>query len=65
MTAPAAPTVTVPPVIAVIPADLGPVEVLVRHQPWGEVEVDVRPAGSNATWTPLSMMGGSFEVRSQ
>lgn len=63
MTAPA--TTSAPPVIATVPADIAAqgVDVCVRHESWG-VEVDVRPAGSRGTWTPLSMMGGSVEVRS-
>jgi hypothetical protein len=54
-----------PPVIATVPAALAAdgVEVCVRHEEWG-VEVDVRPAGGRGTWTPIEMMGGSFEVRS-
>ena len=49
-------------VIVRAPHDLGPVEVSVRLEEWG-VEVDVRPAGTHGTWTPLQMMGGTFEVR--
>ena len=59
-------SVTTPPVPVVIvrpPTDLGPVELAVHHREWGEIEVDIRPAGSQQTWTPLQMMGGSFEVR--
>lgn len=58
-------TTAPPPVIATIPADLfpdGPIEVLVRHEPWG-VEVDVRPAGTGFTWTPVAALGGTVEVR--
>lgn len=51
-----------PPVIVTVPPELGPVEVLVRHEEWG-VEVDVRPAGTRQSWTPLSLRGGSFVVR--
>lgn len=53
---------TAPPVIVRVPPELGPVEILVRHQDWG-VEVDVRPAGTAQSWTPLALMGGTFEVR--
>lgn len=58
-------TTKAPPVIATVPAGLSSdgVEVLVRHLEWG-VEVDVRPAGTQQTWTPIRMVGGSFEVRS-
>lgn len=52
-----------PPVIVTVPADLGELEVLVRHEPWG-VEVDVRPAGTGLSWTPIGKAGGSFEARS-
>lgn len=57
-------TTTAPPVIATVPPGLSSdgVEVLVRHQEWG-VEVDVRPAGTQQTWTPIAVVGGSFEVR--
>lgn len=53
---------TAPPVIVSVPAELGPVEILIRHEPWG-VEVDVRPAGTALTWTPITLMGGTFLVR--
>jgi hypothetical protein len=55
---------TAPPVIVRVPASLGEVEVLVRHEEWG-VEADVRPAYSSQSWTPVALMGGEFEVRSQ
>lgn len=42
---------------------LGSVELAIHHQPWGDVEVDVRQAGSNETWTPLGMVGGRFYTR--
>lgn len=56
-------TTVAPPVIVRPPSHFGDVEVCVHHREWG-VEVDIRPAGSNSTWTPLEMMGGTFEVRS-
>lgn len=60
MTAPA----RIPVVIATVPGStLGDVEVCVRHETWGEVEVDVRPAGTADTWTPLTMLGGKFTTR--
>lgn len=55
--------VKIPPVIVRIPPELGPVEICVRHTEWGEVEVDVRPAHTAQSWTPLELMGGTFEVR--
>ena len=54
---------SVPPVIVRPPTDRGPVEIAVHHREWG-VEVDCRPAGTAMTWTPIQMVGGSFEVRS-
>lgn len=53
----------VPAVVLTLPAGLAgsSVQVSVQHLPWG-VEVDIRPTG-NGTWTPLSMLGGSFEIR--
>lgn len=53
-----------PPVIATVPGNLSSegLEVLVRHEEWG-VEVDVRPAGGRGVWTPIGLLGGSFEVR--
>lgn len=56
---------TIPPVIVQVPPELGPVEICVRHTEWGEVEVDVRPAHTTQSWTPLQLMGGSFTVRQQ
>ena len=56
-------TASPPPVIVRIPESLGHVEVCVRHEEYG-VEVDVRPAFSGRTWTPVGILGGSFEVRS-
>lgn len=53
----------VPPVIVSVPKSLGDVEVLVRHQEWGEIEVDVRPMGTRQTWTPIELLGGGFTVR--
>lgn len=53
---------TAPPVIVTVPPELGAVEVCVRHEDFG-VEVDVRPAGTAQVWTPIALMGGSFEVR--
>ena len=54
----------VPPVIVTIPADLKcGIEILVRHQPWGDVEVDVRPAGTSQSWTPIGLAGGKYTVR--
>lgn len=53
-----------PPVIVTVPSELGPVEILIRHEDWA-VEVDVRPAGTAQSWTPLALMGGTFEVRDQ
>lgn len=57
-------TTTARPVIATVPPGLSSegLEVCVRHEEWG-VEVDVRPAGTQQTWTPIRMVGGSFEVR--
>lgn len=56
---------TAPPVIVRLPSDLGGLEVLVRHEDWG-VECDVRATdGLSSTWTPVSIVGGSFEVRSR
>ena len=52
-----------PPVVLHIPATLGPLDVLVQHQPWGEVEVSVRPLHTNWAWKPLADVGGTFEVR--
>lgn len=57
-----APPQAPPPVIATVPDGLGSVEVCVRHEDWG-VEVDIRPAHSGSTWTPLTMLGGAVEVR--
>ncbi len=55
---------TAPPVIVTVPADLkGGLEILVRHQPWGDVEVDCRPAGTSLSWTPIGLAGGKFLVR--
>jgi len=55
---------TAPPVIVTVPAELkGGVEILVRWQPWGDVEVDVRAAGTSQSWTPIGMAGGKFVVR--
>jgi len=55
---------TAPPVIVTVPAELkGGVEILVRHNPGGEVEVDVRAAGTSQSWTPIGMMGGKYVVR--
>ncbi len=54
---------TAPPVIVTVPANFTDVEFCVRHEDWG-VEVDIRPAGSRQTWTPIGMVGGSFVVRS-
>lgn len=54
---------TAPPVIVRAPHNLGPVEILVRHEDYG-VEVDVRPANTSQSWTPISLMGGEFEIRS-
>lgn len=53
---------TAPPVIVTVPAELGPVEVCVRHSDWG-VEVDCRPAGTTQSWTPIGLAGGKFTVR--
>ncbi len=55
-------TAIAPPVIVRVPENLGPVEILVRHEPWG-VEVDVRTQWSRERWTPIRMLGGSFEAR--
>lgn len=54
----------IPPVIVTLPGDLSSegTEVLIRHEPWG-VEVDVRPARTGFTWTPVKTLGGTFEVR--
>ena len=51
-------------VIVQVPGNLSSdgVEIAVRQQDWG-VEVDVRPAGTTQTWTPIEMLGGRFEVR--
>lgn len=56
-------TAPVPVVIVRPPHDLGPVEVCVRHEPWGEVAVDVRPAGTAMVWRPIELVGGTFETR--
>lgn len=57
-------TTLVPPVIVTVPPELGPVEILIRHEEWG-VEASVRPAGTSQSWQPLLHMGGSVrEVRS-
>jgi len=53
---------TAPPVIVTVPSKLGAVEVCVRHEEWA-VEVDVRPAGTGMSWTPIVLMGGTFTVR--
>ena len=54
-----------PPVIITPGPDMPSVaEFCVRHEDWG-VEVDARPAGSYGTWTPIQLLGGSFEVRDQ
>lgn len=37
-------------------------EVCVRTEEWG-VEVDARPAGTTQVWTPVEMVGGTFEIR--
>lgn len=52
----------IPAVIVHVPHNLGPVDALIRHQPWGSVEVDVRPSNTRQAWTPIAIMGGSFEV---
>jgi hypothetical protein len=54
---------TVPVVIVRPPDNLGPIELAVHHREWG-VEVDVRTAGTSHSWTPLEMVGGTFETRS-
>lgn len=38
------------------------IEVAVRREDWG-IEVDCRPAGTSQVWTPVEMVGGSFEER--
>lgn len=53
----------IPVVIVTVPAKLGSVELAVHQREWGEVEVDVRSAGTNETWTPLGMVGGRFTTR--
>ncbi len=53
---------TAPPVIVHVPKALGDVEILVRHEEW-DIEVDVRPAGTSAVWTPIALLGGTVTVR--
>jgi hypothetical protein len=52
-------TTDVPPVIVTVPAELGPVEVLIRHEQWG-VEASVRPVSSGLAWQPLHHLGGTI-----
>lgn len=56
-------TAVAPPVVVTLPAALGDIEVLVRHDDEIGVEVDIRPAGSRQSWTPIALMGGGFVVR--